>query len=748
MQTSPLPPALDLPGLATKPIDLVGILRRRLVLVVACGLALFVCLLPLALLLSSTYYTATGIMQVTRVQPSILNESEVYSIGSYYGSYVQTQLVLFSKDQVLQSAIDKLPPSLKGRFTVESLKKKLTLEPISGTELFEVQLTDRRPEGLAVMLNAIIDAYLVEAEQDQEFNNNRRLSYLKAEKEGLEKTLGEEQGQLNELSERLQGSSFDEQYNPYRQASRFTQEALIKAKAERLQKEHALREIIQRNEKLRRLPMDSIADQVAYTDQSLWGIQVWTYETLQGMRATIDGVAPGNPDRKYVEDRMKGMQEFEANHRKEVLERTKKTVVEKRDRDLEQDRINAEHDYQAAAETEKKLQEEDSRVVDLAAKQSADLLRGAALKVRVENLQRRISQVESRMSDLSLEAKQPLRVFPSERAESPKKPAKNNLPKLLVLLVVFAMGLSAGLFGLYDLADPRIRRAQDVEFAIGSLPHRPVPYVVCGQPGAPSSFDRLMLEAPDSNAALSVRSLAGRLHMEHESQGTRLVLGTGIDGCNGVTTLLLNAAQSMTGLCQRVLLVDLNCRGDRTLRHRLGLADDPRSLAGEASASGSGIIHDEERGIDLLLASPGERFRMEDLLRVLGDLQKRYDLVLVDAPPLLHSAETECLVKIAPLTLLVIEADYSIYADIRRAIALLFRFNAPAVMAVLNWGGHGPGWSFRIPLFPPWPLVKRSQPKPRPSWFIVLVNGFLIRALNELERRCQEWQRKREKPAA
>jgi Mrp family chromosome partitioning ATPase len=742
-----LSPSPDLPGQPSKPVDLVGIAARRAVAAIICGLLLFACLSPLAFVFRSAYYSTSGIMQVTRVLPSILNTSEVYSIGSYYGSYVQTQLVFFRKDDVLKDALTRLPPEMKGRFTVGSLKSNLALKPIMGTELFEVTLTDRRPDGLAVMVNAIIEAYLAKSEQEQEFNSNRRLGYLRTEKEGMDKNLADAQKDLNEISQKLQSSSFDEMYNPYRQSFRLTQETLARAKADRLQKEHMYQEIQKRNEELRKLPMDAVAFQLAYSDQSLWGIQFWTYQTVQGMRATIDGIATGNPDRQYVEARMKSMQEFETAHRDGIMARTKQTVVEKRDYDLEKDRISAEHECLAAVNTEKRLEEEIVRLGSLAALQSADLLRGEALKSRIENLQHKIFQIEERIFDLSMEAKQPLRVFPANLAVQPYAPAQSNFPKLLLMLFIFSMGACGGVFALYDLADPRIRRAKDVEFAIGSLPHRPIPYLVCGEPGAPASFERLLLETPNSFAALSVRSLAVRLHLEHETRGTRLVLGTGIDGRNGVTALLLNAAQAMTGLCQRVLLVDINRQGSGTLRHRLGLAADPRSLAKEIASPGSGIIRDAERGIDLLLAAPDEAFRLQDLLNSLTDLQQRYDMILVDAPPLLFSPETECLVKAAPLSLLVIEADYSIYADVRRALALLFRFNAPAVMAVLNWGGHGPEWCYRIPLFPPWPLVKRPRPKPPPPRLLALANTILIGGIHLLDR-CLHWRRPAKKSAA
>jgi Mrp family chromosome partitioning ATPase len=73
-----------------------------------------------------------------------------------------------------------------------------------------------------------------------------------------------------------------------------------------------------------------------------------------------------------------------------------------------------------------------------------------------------------------------------------------------------------------------------------------------------------------------------------------------------------------------------------------------------------------------------------DVLRDLfARLSEKYDVVLIDAPPLLDSAEPELLIGLPAAAILVVMADeYS--AVVRRATQLLERFSPPVVGAVFS----------------------------------------------------------------
>jgi MinD superfamily P-loop ATPase len=66
------------------------------------------------------------------------------------------------------------------------------------------------------------------------------------------------------------------------------------------------------------------------------------------------------------------------------------------------------------------------------------------------------------------------------------------------------------------------------------------------------------------------------------------------------------------------------------------------------------------------------------------DLTTGYDIVLIDAAPILISAETEYLARFADLTMLIVEAEKTTKAQLTRAGRLLERLQIPGMGLVIN----------------------------------------------------------------
>ncbi|HEV2274304.1 MAG TPA: hypothetical protein VGR96_09065, partial [Acidobacteriaceae bacterium] len=66
------------------------------------------------------------------------------------------------------------------------------------------------------------------------------------------------------------------------------------------------------------------------------------------------------------------------------------------------------------------------------------------------------------------------------------------------------------------------------------------------------------------------------------------------------------------------------------------------------------------------------------------DLTGEYDLILIDATPLLISAETEYLARFADITILVAESGTTRKAQLHRAYRRLVRLNVRGIAAVVN----------------------------------------------------------------
>jgi Mrp family chromosome partitioning ATPase len=162
----------------------------------------------------------------------------------------------------------------------------------------------------------------------------------------------------------------------------------------------------------------------------------------------------------------------------------------------------------------------------------------------------------------------------------------------------------------------------------------------------------------------------------------------------GTTTMVLDLAHELGQLGLRTLAVEASAR-----------KSDPRYLAGSepvASPAPAGLMaallgHGEVdasivpasgRSPDRLpLGPPPEDRRLPGMDRigvVLQHLLTRYDLVLLDAAPLLLSADTELLVPRVEATVLVVEAGSVSRGEVKRAGHVLSRLDPAAVGAVLN----------------------------------------------------------------
>ncbi|MEZ5671512.1 MAG: hypothetical protein R3E08_03685 [Thiotrichaceae bacterium] len=73
--------------------------------------------------------------------------------------------------------------------------------------------------------------------------------------------------------------------------------------------------------------------------------------------------------------------------------------------------------------------------------------------------------------------------------------------------------------------------------------------------------------------------------------------------------------------------------------------------------------------------------RLPALLERLGE---NYDLILLDAPPVLLSADTELFAEITDGILLIIEAERVIPGELKRATHLIERLSPPVVATVMN----------------------------------------------------------------
>ena len=186
------------------------------------------------------------------------------------------------------------------------------------------------------------------------------------------------------------------------------------------------------------------------------------------------------------------------------------------------------------------------------------------------------------------------------------------------------------------------------------------------------------------------RSLRTRLALSHGSRALRVLVVTSAHGEDGKTTTASNLALSFAQQGFRVVLVDGDLR--RPSIHTLfAVPSDP----GFADALKDSVTVDEAvrmTAISRLYVMPAGDTRADtpDLLkgdrltRVFSSLAKRFDLVLVDSPPLQAVPDAAVLAAHADGVILVLRAGHTQRVAAQQAVDQLVDVGASVVGAVLN----------------------------------------------------------------
>ena len=153
----------------------------------------------------------------------------------------------------------------------------------------------------------------------------------------------------------------------------------------------------------------------------------------------------------------------------------------------------------------------------------------------------------------------------------------------------------------------------------------------------------------------------------------------------------MNTAHALRTLHERILVIETSY-SHANLDELLTLPQDTVGLVEVLDNKGSlaeSVYHDPERGIDVLLF-PKNVGKVEinaaQFVKLLADVREAYDLILVDAPPVLASDKTEIALMQADVGIILIQGDRSSYRDLRLCFETFARLRVPAMAAVLNWG--------------------------------------------------------------
>jgi capsular exopolysaccharide synthesis family protein len=255
---------------------------------------------------------------------------------------------------------------------------------------------------------------------------------------------------------------------------------------------------------------------------------------------------------------------------------------------------------------------------------------------------------------------------------------------------VLGMVLSVGVALLLAYFDDRIRNKDDLDRVLGGLPVLGlIPVLPRSRGGAGGSL--AAGDDPTSPFAEAFRSLGTMLQFVGLERQPKVFQVTSPNAADGKSTVAANLATVLAGSGLRAVVVDCDLRRGR-LHDLLAV---PNSAGFTTAVTGSADVSESVHpvpGVDGLEClpsgplppNPTELILSKRAARVLNELQERYDIVVVDCPPLLPVADAVALSAWVDGTILVVAAQTTTRRDLRRTLEVLRQANAPLIGAVLN----------------------------------------------------------------
>lgn len=258
-------------------------------------------------------------------------------------------------------------------------------------------------------------------------------------------------------------------------------------------------------------------------------------------------------------------------------------------------------------------------------------------------------------------------------------------------LVDLGIGLGAGL--LLGIAIAVLRRTLDRSVRSTEQLATVVPKPLLGTLANDRTVESVPLflrDRPSSPISESMRAVRTNFDMFDFDRATTVFAVTSSVEDEGKSTVLVNLALAQAGAGRRVLVIEGDLRKPRAAQY-LGLSEDAgltQVLTGKADVDDV-LQQGPVPGLHLLASGPRppnpcEMIESSQMAELLAGLRERYDLVLIDAPPLLPVADGLALARLADGVVFTVRAGFTSAALVRRAHEMLETAGVTHVGVVLN----------------------------------------------------------------
>jgi succinoglycan biosynthesis transport protein ExoP len=276
-------------------------------------------------------------------------------------------------------------------------------------------------------------------------------------------------------------------------------------------------------------------------------------------------------------------------------------------------------------------------------------------------------------------------VWVIEKAEVPGSPAKPNKFKNIFLGLVIGLIGGIGLAFFVEYLDNTVKGAEDIEQRF-DVPVLGVIELLDKQKG---QADDIVLRHPHANISENYRAIRTSIMLSTADKPPKHILVTSISPQEGKTTTAVNLSAILAQSGHNVLLIDGDLRKPR-LRRIFGIEADTGLSTYLAGTSGidfftpKGVEHLQIIPSGPVPPNPSELIGSKHMQDLIVSLEKQFDFIVWDSPPLFSVAESLVLSKMMSGTIIVARAGKTTYKELERGIKSVRDIEARILGIVIN----------------------------------------------------------------
>ncbi|MFZ0452169.1 MAG: polysaccharide biosynthesis tyrosine autokinase [Ignavibacteriaceae bacterium] len=314
----------------------------------------------------------------------------------------------------------------------------------------------------------------------------------------------------------------------------------------------------------------------------------------------------------------------------------------------------------------------------------------ARLQRNREFLEKLYSLVENKYQEAVInEQSQPGNVLIVDKGRIPDKPAKPN--RILIILIGFVLGtgLAFGYVLIRDYFDDTVKTPEDIQRKnINVLAWIPRIEGI----NTRGKVEFIVANKPKSIPSEAFKALRTRVQFSNvDIESFKTILITSATPQEGKTVVSLNLAGSFAQADKNVLLIDCDLRKPR-MHGIFGVNKNPglvNYLFNQVSLDEIIWRSDLIENFSYITSgtippNPAEVLQSKAMHNFLDNMRKRFDMIIIDSPPIISVTDSEILSRMVDGSILVVSAENTEIEMMKHAVELMKNEKSPFLGVVLN----------------------------------------------------------------